>query len=326
MLSNWFSKAGWTAKVSRSGNSSSRRLCVNIGHLSDEAVKYVADDFLQVCSDVVDASECDKNQHLNVQYYVERFLRATELCVPDGSSNTEPNDLHFRFHRELLAGDPTTIRSGVVRQGASDSRLLHVLAKGDGDAVCATALGNPERVNYEVAITDLGIPDIAVPRNLPKTPYQPVDTAALVASELALTTKTGLVCSDECDEAGGFRADYMVREFHDAAMLLWQFVGFDPGWFSKGGLGGVAAEMKLTQFRQIGAGSNYEVVSWVPQMSKNVLHLANQLNDAATGDPVARICAASMIFDRKTRRPVEFPQSVQDGYAGRLRAFTEIDA
>ena len=84
--------------------------------------------------------------------------------------------------------------------------------------------------------------------------------------------------------------------------------------------------MKLTCFGNIAAGEAYDIVSWVPVMTRNVLHLANQLNESSSGKPVARICAASMIFDRKTRKPVEFPQPVQDDYKSRFKSFKALQA
>lgn len=297
--------------------------------MSDDPAHYNPSDYLQTCTGIVQANECDKNGHLNVQFYVERFISATQQCIfdekvkPDSASF--PTDMLFRFHRELLAGTKTNIRSGVVSAGDREGRLLHVLADDDGGEICATALCRTGLACDRIPVVDGLVPDIAAPRNLPSEDYEPADTAALLGKQLALITKRGTVDADDCGPSNALRTDLMVKAFHDAAMSLWKFVGFEDQWFSSGDYGGIAAEMKLTQFGEIEAGQSYEIVSWVPHMTKNVLHLANQLNEVASGRSVARICAPSMIFDRKTRRPVEFPEAVRNHYDRQFQAFSELD-
>ncbi|NKB52642.1 MAG: hypothetical protein GKR97_10510 [Rhizobiaceae bacterium] len=297
--------------------------------MSDDPAHYNPGDYLQTCTDIVQPNECDKNGHLNVQFYVERFISATQQCTFEEKVKPQlalfPTDMLFRFHRELLAGNRTNIRSGVVTAEGSDRRLLHILSEDDGGKVCATALCRPGSASGRIPIVDGPVPDIAAPRNLPSKNYEPADTAALLGNQLALITKQGTVDVDHCGPLKALRTDLMVKAFHDAAMSLWKFVGFEDQWFSSGDYGGIAAEMKLTQFDEIGAGQSYEIVSWVPHMTKNVLHLANQLNEAASGKPVARICAPSMIFDRKTRRPVEFPEAVRNHYDRQFQAFCDLD-
>ncbi len=298
--------------------------------MPDPTNKFQAGEFLQTCSDVVAAHECDKNNHLNVQYYVERFIKSVQRCGSNtdaqGKENLNPRDMHFRFHRELLAGAGTKTYSAMIEPTEGQARVLHVLCDDASDAPSATSLCLTEDTPDQVPTIAGSVPDFAAQRALPWAPYEPVDTQALLSNDLALTTMSGVVSDKECGETQALRTDLMVKKFHDAAMSLWQFVGFDPTWFSKGNYGGVAAEMKLTQFGVIDVGQSFEIVSWVPSLTSNVLHLANQLNESASGRPVARICAASMIFDRKTRRPVEFPQSVREYYAKKFAAFSDLSA
>ncbi len=286
-------------------------------------------DLRTIRSNRVTPAECDDNGHLNVQHYVGRFANPTRTVsgqhqTPCGEAAVQ--DMHIRFNRELLAGAETRVHSGIVGKGPYSGRILHCLTADDTASPCATALDMSGTIVAGLPTIDRPAPEYAVPRSLPTDPYRAVDTDELLRKELGIIGASQVVEAADCDETEIMAAGPMVGHFFRAAMHLWQFAGFERSWFGDNGYGGIAVEMKLTRFAGIRAGRSFAIVSWVPRLTNNLLDLANQMVEVPSGRPVARICAASMIFDRKTRRPVDFPQAVRDYHARQFDGIKLIDA
>ena len=262
--------------------------------------------------------ECDSNGHLNVQHYVRRILQASEAVFgrsPDGG--VPYRDLHFRFHRELMAGSTTSVAS-TERNSTGVPGRVHVLSNFDGNMTSATAICAFEHLRDLDQVDKNSIPKDALPRFLPVVSYSPVDTAGLLQRGLAIQTDPMNLTSLECDETGVMSLHAMVGHFYRAAMKLWEFIGIDEDWFDDNDYGGIAMEMKLTLYGSLVRGSSFKIVSWVPRLDENGLDLANQLVVLPEGKPIARICASSMILDRANRRPVKMPANIVETYQQKL--------
>ncbi|MGI9357607.1 MAG: thioesterase family protein [Rhizobiaceae bacterium] len=285
-------------------------------------------DFHTVRLNRVTSAECDDNGHLNVQHYVGRFANAARLVSGQHQTvycEARVQDMHIRFHRELLSGAETYVHLGIVGKGPYAGRILHLLTADDTASPCATALDMSDTAIAGLPTIDRPAPEYAVPRSLPIEAYRTIDTDELLHKELGIIGASQVVKAADCDETDAMAASPMVGHFFRAAMRLWRFAGFERNWFGDNGYGGVAVEMKLTRFAEIQAGRSFAIVSWVPRLTNNLLDLANQMVEMPSGKPVARICAASMIFDRKTRRPVDFPQTVRDYHARQFDGIELID-
>ncbi|MEX3007559.1 thioesterase family protein [Hoeflea sp. TYP-13] len=272
--------------------------------------------------------ECDANAHMNVANYVRRFSEAGQNLFAMHGANAiryNPANRHFRFHREMEADSRALVLSVQIGAGDHCGQVLHVMQDADRNTVTATCIDSDfECLPERLPVTRGGPPSKAKPRGITAGRYEPVDTDALLSMRQAIVAHRNRVLASECTGDGIMTDGDLVARFFESATQLWAYAGFEPLWFKDNDYGGAAVEMKLTHHAPIHADVDYAIVSWVPGISAKMLPLSNQLISVPDGNPLASISAVSIVMDRKSRLPVEFPAELRAKHESRFPGIANL--
>ena len=256
--------------------------------------------------------ECDSNNHLNVQFFHQRFREAGQLFrLRHGLAGTAMVSAHTRFRRELHVDDTATILTRPVRDEDGQMFLLHRLTL-DGETLCCTSLdrlADPAPGLEARPLSD--IPE-AAPRGLPGTPTVPVaDTGALVASGAALISCITHVLPSDMDHAGEWRAERLVSSFSNGGQSAWQLIGATTPFLRARNLGRVVLEMKLDRFASPAPGAVLRQTSRSIEVGDKTYRFGHQIEDAVTGTLYAAGEALSILMDLGARKAVPIPQELR---------------
>ena len=152
--------------------------------------------WLETHRSFVNSWECDENIHMNIQFYWKRFGEANLIFFQKTGLQPQPwIDRHVRYHRELMMGKNTLVRSTV----AQDARLLvHELLNFDTGEVAATAIDRFQQALTVEGSQGMPVPEIAQPRGLQDDPLDVPDVQPIIQSSSGLVTNHCLVTPDQC--------------------------------------------------------------------------------------------------------------------------------
>ena len=98
---------------------------------------------------VVEPDWIDYNGHMNVAYYLLAFDRATDLFLEfigldaaqraESGGTTFAAEVHLRYHRELLSGEPLRISTQLLSYDSKRLRFLHEMYHGTAGYLAASA-------------------------------------------------------------------------------------------------------------------------------------------------------------------------------------------
>lgn len=256
--------------------------------------------------------ECDSNNHLNVQFFHQRFREAGYLFrLRHGLPGTAMVSAHTRFRRELHVDDTATIFTLPVQDAHGQLFLLHRLTL-DGEALCCTSLDRLSgTVPGLVALPLADFPE-AAPRGLPGAQTVPVaDTGALVASGAARITCITHVLPADMDHAGEWRAERLVSSFSNGGQSAWRLIGATTPFLRERNLGRVVLEMTLDRFASPAPGAVLRQTSRSIEVGEKTYRFGHQIEDAVTGTLYAAGEALSILMDHATRKAVPMPQDLR---------------
>ena len=217
--------------------------------------------------------EIDHLGHMNVRFYMEKALRATEALLTElglGPATCrqlggvlELRDVFTRHYREQLAGAPLTVMGGLLSVEADGLRLYHELVNTDRDERAATFVHALE-LRHDRSREPLALPEVVADRTAgglvawpehgrPRTldlDRAPAGVSIVELEQRGLATrKERVLRPDECDAEGFFPAAH----YQD---LVW---GGEP-------LDGTAGWLPLFELQ--GGGK----FGWATLESRGVLH------------------------------------------------------
>lgn len=261
--------------------------------------------WLETHRSFVNSWECDENVHMNIQFYWKRFGEASLVFFQkSGLQQRTWIDRHVRYHRELMMGTNTLVRSMV----ATDAHLLvHELLNFDTGEVAATAIDRFEQTLEVAEPQGLPVPEIARPRGLPETPLDVPDVQPILHSSSGLVTNHSLVTPDQCDHAGQLLDQFAIARFSDAASHLWHHLGASRDWMRQCNLGTVAVEMKTTLHAPVTSGVTLETVSWPSAIGSKTFSFRHQVLDLVSSKPLYSGAVTALLMDLTARRSVTLP-------------------
>ncbi|MEZ5810186.1 MAG: thioesterase family protein [Rhizobiaceae bacterium] len=258
----------------------------------------------------VNTWECDENAHLNVRFYLKRFDEAARIHAamtghgtPDGPL---PRTRHVRYHRELLPGAMTRIRSDFVGDGPFQGWTVHLLEDVGGNQLAATALDAPAGKPLAGGVSGSELEN-ALPRGLPPDHLAPLPPAHILDNG-GLVANRGMVVPSECDAAGRMMQQFYVARMTDAAPHVWEHAGIGISWLDRHGYGRVAAEMKLTHHDGVSAGDMLFLHGRAEIAGRKTLKLRHEIVRYPDMTPVLSAEVLALILDLKTRRSVALPE------------------
>ena len=133
-------------------------------------------------------------------------------------------------------------------------------------------------------------------------------------------TFRGVVYPRDLDHMGHMNVAGYVVMFDQATWSFWNDLGFSPATLRDGPYGFAAVRYDVTYKRELVAGDVVTVRSWITRLGRTSVGYAHEMTNGATGDVAASAEITGVLIDRKTRRPVPWPEDV----AQRLRAAIDL--
>jgi acyl-CoA thioesterase FadM len=267
--------------------------------------------FLETYRGGVAAWECDAFGHLNIAFYVERFgdaaLGLLARHAPGRSWRTV--SLYTRYKKELRAGDPIVISSGIMAADDATLRLAHYASDGADISTRAEhvlALRAPDGDEWAGLRAELG--QLAVARQ--DETYARLDPPPGTGPIAAVRDR---VKAREADETGRLSLFGFVDRFSTSCLLTLNAIGMTGGYMRAASRGYATFETRLDLDPAPPAvGEGVEIRSGVVEVGNSSLKLLHEMRAASSGALLARFYQAGVHFDLAARRSAPLPQDLRE--------------
>ncbi len=281
--------------------------------------------------------ECDRNDHLNMQFYVARAsdaLAALGLKLGLGPAALAEQHMalveretHIRFQRELRDGTPYAIRGGVVKgEGQALSIFLELenTATKEVSATFATTAVLCHVRDMSPLVFDDGalvkavalpasVPPHAAPRGLKMHAPRPSPSLAEADRLKLIPSFQGIAQVWECDTNGRLLSQtYMAHVFKALPHIFAQLRMGDAMRNEK--RSGAAVEYRLVYRTRPRAGAPLAVRSGLSAVGDKTFNHIHWLFDLESGGCAATIEAVSIGFDLETRKAVALSPELKARY------------
>lgn len=292
---------------------------------------------IELARDSVLPWECDRNDHLNMQFYVGRASNAlTALGVALGIGPRELTrrglvltevDTHIRFLRELRSGAPFAINGGILE--ANEEQLtvfleLTNVATGEPSATFRTLVELRQAVDFRPARFDASIierakaipaeiPAHGAPRGLKMIAPRPSPTLAEATRIGMVASYQGSVRPADCDSQGRLKSRlYMAYVFGALSHVFTQLrTGEMEGSARRSG---AAVEYRLIYRARPSVGAALALRSGMSAVSGKTFSHIHWLFDVESGECAATIEAVSVGLDLETRKALEMTPEMRARY------------
>jgi len=286
--------------------------------------------------------ECDTMGHMNVQFYCARAWEAEQGLWADlglGRRRREAEglavrmvDQHIRFHRELRAGAPYRVATGITALTGNRLRVYHELQFALDGTVATTLANDLILVRRELPETPLAwpapmrrvaegnpveVPPHGLPRGLDLAPPRPAPRLEDPILQQMIPMHRGAVLGQECDEAGFLRPQGVMARFSDGIpALLAGLLGWDRS--SDPDSGGAALEYRIVARRPVRAGDVLCSFSGIVALGGKPYTWAHWTFDAETGDAVATAINVGVHMDLRSRRATPLPEGMRKSFEAHI--------
>jgi acyl-CoA thioester hydrolase len=291
----------------------------------------------------VNTWECDEMGHMNVRFYVARFMdgvagMAMRLGLPrafspDATATLIVEDHHLRFQREAQAGAPLVMTGGVVTLTETGAVVLQILTHAVSGEPCATAITRvthttalgrpfpwPSRTAAAAGGLMVEVPPFAAPRSIDSGPIEPA--ASLDAADrlhLGCAAR-GAITAADCDAFGRMRPEVFLGRVSEGVPGLLAPVRKAVAAGAPDGvkrIGGAVLEYRLIYLDWPHAGDHVELRSGLRAFDDKTQRITHWLLDPVSGRPWAVSEAVAINLDLDARKIVPISAEAQKA----LKAF-----
>lgn len=290
---------------------------------------------------MVNTWECDDNGHMNVQFYVARasdgafFLRHALGLTPGVIRETGRTMIaieeHFRFHRELRAGDMMRMRSRLIEMRPRTLVVYHELLNAATDETAATVVAVSAQFDMKarktIPWTDdakargeklVGpLPDHAEARSVKRETKLPDLT--LADADDFIEIYRGAVGPTHCDDFGHMGTQFYVSRYSDGSGHLWQGIGMDRERLARERRGSVVLEQRLNYVREVLSGDILIVKSALVEVAAKTVRFCHFMFNGETGLLAATSEVTAILLDLDKRRAVGFSDDERQRLAPHVR-------
>lgn len=257
--------------------------------------------------------ECDAFGHLNIAYYIERFVDAgyelMHRLAPGTRWRTRAMNTHYVA--ELRAGDPIVIQSGIIVLDPATLTLGHIATNGLGGPVTTSAeqiiaLDAPDGESW--AATRVQLEGALTPwKELPFEPVKLPERAGPVPTGLAR------VKAWQADEEGRLSLFGFVDRFSTANLVNMNAAGMSSTYMRGEKRGFATFETRLELFPPAPAiGESVAMQSGMLSVGNSSVTILHQMYLPHSNRRVARYYQAGVHFDLEARRSAALPESIRD--------------
>jgi len=252
--------------------------------------------------------ECDAVDHFTTAFYFAAYSAAQQhLFRRLGYGVSEvaalrPIACEATFRRELIAGDPYHIESGVLARGPGRLCIGHQLHNSETGELAAT-----QALDFAGDAATLS-ETVTMPWN--HTVEADVDFAAL---NFATTTARAVVRAGDLDAAGRLDLSALIHHTSDANVQFQNAVGMTSSYMraEKIGFATFAYRIKLHDLPR-SAGTVMRCDSAVARVGRSSLWFAHRVVDGLTGAGVADVAQFGVHFDRRARASAPIPERIRE--------------
>ncbi|MCA0043369.1 thioesterase family protein [Celeribacter litoreus] len=256
--------------------------------------------------------ECDRNGHMNVQFYVRAFQMASEVLatlVLGENPGTQSSDLrHYRFHGELFSGEAMHIQSSRIADGEFAGWVLHRMFK--GARLSATAI---ERPAYPVEGLPACRPEAlekALPRGL-----SPTAERAGGLSDTLSASPVGVLRPSELDHHGAVQWNALTALCSNASHGFLEQIGLTADWVNTSNCNRMAVEMSIARHGLGAAGDTVAIRAGIADVASRSFTMRMEVVHGVTAAPLATVEQLCLVVDLESRKPVMVPEFVRTAAA-----------
>ncbi|NBN64260.1 thioesterase [Microvirga tunisiensis] len=261
----------------------------------------------------VNSWECDENDHLNVQYYFERFEESErQFRLLTGFSESQVGARrvrHVRYHREARVGTLLKVGACICFDGPHVLTVLHELRDANSGQLIATAIDgyNPavdaaRTLRSRFKDSQEAMAEAAAPRGLSATPPATRATLDGVLANGGQLTHRSTVLARNLGSDGRADDTFALGCFTQAAPFVWERTPLTRDALQAMGAGRVAVEMKLAWASPVKAGDSVVVASGVTGCQASTFTMRHHMYEARTGRLVCICDAVVLPMSLQTRR------------------------
>tara|TARA_R110000868_G_scaffold13397_10_gene62588 strand:- start:915 stop:1859 length:945 start_codon:yes stop_codon:yes gene_type:complete len=289
-----------------------------------------SDGYFTSVKGTVNTWECDDIGHMNVQFYTARasdaafFVRAelglTPSVIRDGKHTMIALEEHYRYQRELLAGDMYTMRTRLIEMREKTLVVLHELWNAASNELAATIvavsasfdLGTRRLVPWSDETMAKGraligsLPEHAEPRSVKRETRLPEISFADTESGNFIESYRGAVGPQHCDDFGHMNTQFYISRYSDGSGHLWQGLGLDRQTLIASRRGSVVLEQRLNFLREVRSGDILIIKSAMTEVAAKTVRIYHFMFNAETGALAATSEVVAILLDLDARRAVAF--------------------
>jgi acyl-CoA thioester hydrolase len=257
---------------------------------------------------IVHPWECDAVDHFTTAYFFAAFgsadwrlLQRLGLDIGDIAA-IEPHSCETRFMRELRAGDPYHIVSGVLVAMPGSLVVGHRLFNSETGEVSASHVqafsGAIDRT------TD-------APIDWPDEP--PMLEVAFGSLEIWSPTAANIVQARDLDHAGRLSLATLIHCASDANVQFQNRIGMTSSYM-RDNASGLATLGYLIAIGELptSPGAVIEIESALARLGRSSFTMAHRVVDGHKRTLIATVAQLGVHFDRRARRGAEIPQRIRD--------------
>lgn len=278
----------------------------------------------------VNTWECDDIGHMNVQFYTARasdaafFVRHELGLSPSVIRKTNTTMIaleeHYRYHRELLAGDMYTIRTRLIEMREKTLVVLHEIWNAATHELAATIvavsasfdMGTRKLVAWSEETAAKGralcgpLPEHAEGRSVTRETRLKDITLDDTESGHFVESYRGAVSPQHCDDFGHMNTQFYIARYSEGSGHLWQGMGIDRHKLMESRRGSVVLEQRLNYCREVASGDILIIKSAQTELGNKTVRLCHFMFNAETGLLAATSEVTAILLDLDARKAVAF--------------------
>ncbi|MCE9649744.1 MAG: thioesterase family protein [Parvibaculum sp.] len=295
----------------------------------------------------VNTWECDDNGHMNVQFYVARasdgafFLRHELGLSPSvirGTGRTMVAlEEHFRFHRELHAGDMMAMRSRLIDMREKTLVVYHELLNAGTGETAATVVAVSAHFDMETrklvpwpeSTVAKGraligpLPEHAQARSVKRETRLPDLTLDEASERGFIEIYRGPVAREHCDDFGHMATQFYISRYSDGSGHMWQGLGMERKKMLEARRGSVVLEQRLNYVREVLSGDILIVKSALIEVAAKTIRICHFMFNGETGLLAATSEVTVIRFDLDKRRATDFTPEEHALLKGHIRSIAK---
>lgn len=277
---------------------------------------------LETLLSFVNTWECDENDHLNVQFYFDKFEEADrQFRMLTGFSEALVGSRrvrHARYHVELMAGSLLKVASYVAFDGPHMLSVVHEMTEVSTGEVCATAIDgytpNPssaKQLRARFKDVEENISKMAAPRGISASAFSGKPSAEDLLKNGGAITGRATVLPKHLTVEQKAGDTFALSCFSDAAAHIWEQTPMNTAWLDENEYGRVALEQKLSWISPLKLGDMVEVVSCVTGHQGNTFTIRQHMFEARTKRLAAVCDQVSISMDLNNRKVVPLTDDIR---------------